>query len=63
MTKDDFTTEARKHGIPDNEIASAFTDFERIRKHVPDVSLQDFLKTVKQVLQEHEVTGDDTVSV
>ena len=63
MTEREFTAEARKYGIPDNELASAFTDFEQIRKYVPDVSLQDFLKTVKQVLQEHEATGDSTVSV
>jgi len=62
MTEQEFTAEARKHGIPDNEAALAFTDFKRIQKYVPDIPLQDFLATVKKVLKKHKDIDDDTVT-
>jgi len=62
MTEQEFAAEARKHGIPDNEIALAYTDFERILKYVPDISVQDFFTTVKKVLEKHEDIDEDTVT-
>jgi len=62
MTEQEFTAEARKHGIPDNEIALAYTEFKRILTYVPDIPVQDFFTTVKKVLEKHKNIDEDTVT-
>jgi len=62
MTENEFTIEARKTGIADDEIKSAYENFMLIREHRPDTSLPDFLSIAKKTQDELKDSNDGSLT-